>query len=222
MEFFLELVLLFTGIKVNLGGVYIPIVNSGVGLYKEDSNYIYKGGNPDNYVIFNNELWRILSFDNDEIKLIRNNSLGDMPFDKGGNNRWDNSSLNRYFNDNYLSSISDNYKGIVNYVNLISLDEYLKVNSNKLCLGMNLYFVNEGICNKSNYINSIASSNVNNVIWTSTFDDDAGGVYYVGNTYFPDINPSYSKIGVVPVVTLDNNIKLFGNGTLHKPFKIIL
>lgn len=55
------------------------VVDSGDGLYKdtyEEGRYIYKGANPNNYIIFNNETWRILSVENDEsIKIIRNNII---------------------------------------------------------------------------------------------------------------------------------------------------
>ena len=38
-------------------------VTSGDGLYKdtyETGRYVYKGANPNNYITFNNELWRII------------------------------------------------------------------------------------------------------------------------------------------------------------------
>ena len=51
----------------------------GDGLYKdkyEDGRYIYRGENPSNYIIFNNELWRIIALENDgTIKIIKNNIL---------------------------------------------------------------------------------------------------------------------------------------------------
>lgn len=52
----------------------IEIVTSGDGLYKdeyEEGKYIYRGTSPKNYIRFNDENWRILSFESDEtIKLI--------------------------------------------------------------------------------------------------------------------------------------------------------
>ena len=50
------------------------VVDSGDGLYKdiyEEGRYFYKGANPNNYIKFNNELWRILSVEADgTIKII--------------------------------------------------------------------------------------------------------------------------------------------------------
>lgn len=61
---------------------------SGDGLYadiNEDGKCIYKGKNPSNYITFNNELWRIISIEsNNTIKIIRNESIGEMPFDSIG------------------------------------------------------------------------------------------------------------------------------------------
>ncbi len=62
------------------------VVSSGDGLYKdkyEENIYTYRGANPNNYVNFNNELWRIISIDGDNntIKILKNNSLGNMSYD---------------------------------------------------------------------------------------------------------------------------------------------
>ncbi len=52
----------------------------------EDGRYIYKGANPNNYITFNDEKWRILSLEKDgTIKIIRNEILSSM-------NAWDTSN----------------------------------------------------------------------------------------------------------------------------------
>ena len=51
------------------------IVNKDSGLYKVNNKYIFKG-NPNNYIIFNEELWRIVSLEEDgTIKIVRNELL---------------------------------------------------------------------------------------------------------------------------------------------------
>ena len=61
---------------------------SGDGLYKdiyEEGRCIYKGTNPNNYILFNDELWRIISLEQDNtIKIIKNDILIDMNFDTHG------------------------------------------------------------------------------------------------------------------------------------------
>ena len=62
------------------------IVTSGDGLYKdvyEDGRYIYRGANPNNYITFNNELWRIIAKEKDgTYKIIRNETLPARAFDE--------------------------------------------------------------------------------------------------------------------------------------------
>ena len=78
--------------KGNIVKKYIDITNNlvtdGDGLYKdvyEDGAYVYRGSNPNNYIYFNNELWRIISVEGDgTYKIIRNEVLGNMPFDEAG------------------------------------------------------------------------------------------------------------------------------------------
>lgn len=61
---------------------------SGDGLYEdiyEEGRCIYKGINPNNYITFNNETWRIISLEQDNtIKIIKNDILIDMKFDTHG------------------------------------------------------------------------------------------------------------------------------------------
>ena len=64
------------------------VINSGDGIYKdqyEDNRYIYRGSNPDNYITFNHETWRIISVESDEtLKIIRNQNIGNILFDSKG------------------------------------------------------------------------------------------------------------------------------------------
>ena len=82
------LVLKHNKTEVEIGGQKVAIVKSGDGLYKDgyiSDRYIYRGANPDNYVSFNNELWRIVSVDgNGNIQIIRNELLNNKPFDSKG------------------------------------------------------------------------------------------------------------------------------------------
>ena len=46
-----------------------------------DQNIRYYGANPNNYVSFNNELWRIIGVFGDNVKLVRSESLGSISWD---------------------------------------------------------------------------------------------------------------------------------------------
>lgn len=95
-----------------------------------DKNLRYVGANPNNYVYFNNELWRIIGvFNNTEdkyeiktsrVKLVRNDTIGSFSMDitdssiNGGYgvNNWSTTNLAYNLNNSYLySKIGDGYTG---------------------------------------------------------------------------------------------------------------
>ena len=63
----------------SIGGQNVEVVTSGDGLYEdqyETGRYIYRGSNPDNYIQFNNELWRIVAKETDgTYKIVRGELL---------------------------------------------------------------------------------------------------------------------------------------------------
>lgn len=104
--------------QIIVGGQEVEIVDSGDGLYKDEyeyGKYTYKGANPNNYITFNNETWRIISISpSGLIKIMRNESIGNMAWDTKFSNDWNQSStLKSYLNDDYLNSITINKDKIV-------------------------------------------------------------------------------------------------------------
>ena len=69
-----------------IGEQEVEIVTMGDGLYEdsyEDGRLIYRGQNPNNYIMFNDELWRIIAKETDgTYKIIRNDVLEDRTFDE--------------------------------------------------------------------------------------------------------------------------------------------
>ena len=89
----------------------------GEGLKKDntsDANIRYYGSNPNNYVRFNNELWRIIGVFGNNVKLIRSESLGNLSWDSSestinsgwGVNEWSQSDLKNYLNTMYYGGTS--------------------------------------------------------------------------------------------------------------------
>lgn len=60
------------------------VVTEGDGLYEdEEGKCVFKGKNPNNYIRFNNELWRVISLEKDgTIKIMRNESTISQAFDE--------------------------------------------------------------------------------------------------------------------------------------------
>ena len=79
-----------------------------------DQNIRYYGANPNNYVRFNNELWRIIGVFGNNVKLIRSESLGNLSWDSSestinsgwGVNEWSQSDLKNYLNTMYYGGTS--------------------------------------------------------------------------------------------------------------------
>ena len=79
-----------------------------------DQNIRYYGSNPNNYVSFNNELWRIIGVFGNNVKLIRSEKLGDLAWDSSassinsgwGVNEWSQADLQVYLNKMYYGGTS--------------------------------------------------------------------------------------------------------------------
>ena len=87
-----------------------------------DPNIRYYGSNPNNYVRFNNELWRIIGVFGNNVKLIRSESLGDLSWDSSassvnggwGVNEWSQADLQVYLNKMYYGGTSVTCYGSTN------------------------------------------------------------------------------------------------------------
>ena len=79
-----------------------------------DQNIRYYGSDPNNYVSFNNELWRIIGVFGNNVKLVRSEKLGDLSWDSSessvnggwGVNEWSQADLKNYLNTMYYDGTS--------------------------------------------------------------------------------------------------------------------
>ncbi len=98
-----------------VSGLYAYDASSN-GLEKDttnDANIRYVGANPNNYVEFNGEAWRIIGVFGSNLKLVRDDILTTYSFDNKttaqgietdyGTNDWTNSYLREFLNDYYFS-----------------------------------------------------------------------------------------------------------------------
>ena len=88
------------------------------------TDYRYIGSDPNNYVTFNNETWRIIGVFNvddgtgkmeQRLKLIRDESIGRYFWNSNKTNDWPNATLNTFLNsgDYFTNSLGDIAKGMV-------------------------------------------------------------------------------------------------------------
>ncbi len=88
-----------------------------------DNNVRYMGANPNNYVRFNNELWRIIGvFDvastyggptEKRLKIIRDEPIGNMAWDSNNTNDWSKASSQTHLNGTYFNSLTSEAKGLI-------------------------------------------------------------------------------------------------------------
>lgn len=104
-----------TARKDNLSQYIIDNVGTtqGTGQIVNENGYRYEGKDPNNYILFNNELWRIIGvFDSSThgqsnqklTKIIRNDSIGSYAWHKSNTNDWGAASLNTILNTYYYNS----------------------------------------------------------------------------------------------------------------------
>ena len=80
-----------------------------------DSNLRYVGSDPDNYVWFNNELWRIIGLFDGQPKIIRNDNYStSLAWDTNEGTDWSNASLKNELNETFLSEIETISKSYIN------------------------------------------------------------------------------------------------------------
>ena len=87
--------------------------NQDILAYDDYGNLRYIGANPNNYVLFNDELWRIIGVFSEDthgmsgqklVKLIRSESLGNnILWDSSNTNDWSTASLQTALNNDYLN-----------------------------------------------------------------------------------------------------------------------
>ena len=108
--------------KVYLNNNVISLAGKtvGTGEVVNENGYRYEGKNPDNYIKFNNEMWRIIGvFDATShgqtglnlTKIIRSDSIGGYAWDKSNVNIWPNSSLYNLLNTYYYNSTNGQDSG---------------------------------------------------------------------------------------------------------------
>ena len=101
--------------KTNLNDYIISLAGTtqGTGQVVNENGYRYEGKNPNNYIWFNNEYWRIIGvFDSGShgqsnknlVKIIRDDVLDGLAWDKSNTNNWNTSSLKPLLNGAYYNA----------------------------------------------------------------------------------------------------------------------
>ena len=92
----------------------------GEGLKKDntpDQNIRYYGANPNNYVSFNNELWRIIGVFGNNVKLVRSEKLGDLSWDSSDSAINNGYGINQWGESTYEDGTTYEGSDLMQYLN---------------------------------------------------------------------------------------------------------
>ena len=92
----------------------------GVGLKNDntsDQNIRYYGSNPNNYVSFNNELWRIIGVFGNNVKLVRSETLGKLSWDSSESTINNGNGINQWGESTYEDGTSYPGSDLMQYLN---------------------------------------------------------------------------------------------------------
>ena len=190
-----------------------------------ENNYYFTGNNPNNYLSYSNRIWRIISIDQDSIKLITEDNQTTLTW--GINNDYQTSYINNWLNNTnekrgiFVNSLNDyEYylmkkntcideitadnitcnKYVEDYVGLLSVKEYLTAGGENSYLNNHTYFWTSNISN-------------DNKVW---YIFNEGGI---NNESKNEI--SYYSYGVRPTVNIKSNLEyISGKGTIDNPYII--
>jgi len=203
----------------------LTTVNNGL-VKNDDGSYVYKGFVDDNYLVYDNRLYRMISIDQGgAIKIVSEDSI--MNFFLENADSFQNTTLHKFLNDNNGEKSGIFVDEILidgNYIvaSTICTDKADKLNNigcsviyEKSFVGLLSLFDYEQAGGASSYLNNQTN------FWLSNCNDN-GAFWFVNETGNLSISASILVAqGVRPVLTLSYNVKsLSGDGTKNNPYVI--
>lgn len=191
------------------------IVYEGDGLYISSGNYIYKGNVDNNYLKFNNMLWRILRINVDNsIELILDDYIALLPWNSEVKN-FSESEIKDYLNNEFLNNLDKDYLAKVDYCEE-KIDDLSKIS----CTNKN-YDNYVKLLDITNFLNSVKNKKSylvkdEEIFWLA--DSGSNKVWHTNsiNVSQSDSNTFYE---IRPVIKLKNTTYYTkGDGTKDNPY----
>lgn len=208
--------------KLNNKGSVIRKVNVvnelGKAIKKElGEDKYYKGLNPNNYIYFSNMLFRILSIDDNKVRIVAERDISNVNYD--GIEEWF-----KYFDSNLTNSakrliIKNKYCNMKVDSNSINSTECSSYGDKKKYGLLSITDINNTFDNLENYLM------LNTITWTSDIVDDSKSYTFrdvnivSGNKYYGFVNSH--NFGVRPVITISGkNLIVNGDGSFQNPYRM--
>lgn len=198
------------------------VVSSGDGLYEDSDSYVFKGTNPNNYLSFNNKLWRIISIDKETkfVKIMSTTSVGEG-YQENGVIPYLNASYETDYNSERRKLISTNSKWNTGVIDSTST----KVNIIKSLEKQQNSYYTVGLLSMSDYLNSFIGDNsyLKNGTYFLSNKTSSDNLWILNNNSLVAVQPSNSPVSckIYPVIYLNLNARISeGNGSQLTPYKI--
>lgn len=224
-------------------------VENNDGLYLdslEENRYIYRGKEPNNYIKLGDEIFRIISIENNNsLKVIKEENIGKIVYDENNSKNWEKpTTLNTFLNETYYNEISFDKTIIIDYswpIGIITqnnedLTEQISKEKEKTWVGkIALASVSDAIkanlnteqCGNLSLTNANSTTCLNtnwmynvNASWLLQTDSTFVFIIYQAGQLGRD-GATRNTIYVRPSFFLKADIKLKGYGTKTTPYKIV-
>lgn len=201
---------------------------------KNDNSYRYVGSNPNNYIKFNNEVYRIIGVIGGRVKIIRTNTINQV-YSTDGFNDYDLSTVNSYVNTTFYNGLTNKdlidtttwYAGGISKDIRADADEILDNEFINLGVTINAYvglpYITDYIyANPTNAITSTDNWLYTLNMWFMTRDSsgETNAFYLQSGEVLATLEVTNSKV-IRPTFFLKNNVKYVkGNGTSASPYEV--
>ena len=191
-------------------------VYEGSGLYSNETGYVYKGEIENNYLKYNNMLWRILKINTDgTIVIVLEDSMTQLPWNNKSTNYKD-SDIHKYLNNDFLNQLDKSY--LVKYsfcedsVESLANISCEKKNSDSYVSLLDISSFLNSIVDKKTYL----VDGWDTIFWLNNYSNDKVWHTNEVNVSQSDANNFYQ---VRPVVKLKSTIAyVSGDGTKENPY----
>lgn len=193
-----------------------PVVYEGNGLYMSGGEYVYKGKDVNNYLVYSNMLWRIIKTNTDgTIDIVLDEYINSLPWANRAKNYLE-SDVHKYLNEYFIKYLD---KDLLAYTSICkdevnNLKEFSCINRNEENY-VRLLSVNEFLNSKTD---DTYLSSEKDTLWLSSVSNDK--TWQINGLNLSLANPNRA-LGIKPVVKIKAGVPLIsGDGSKENPYLI--
>lgn len=193
------------------------------GFHQEKDGYLFKGIVDNNYVVFSNQVFRIMKvYNNNSVKIITENTQGTLIY--GDSSSYKDSNLYNFLNKTTKKNSGTFYDSVASPTTLLTQTKWcettLTSNDAKCSKEKKDYVTTLSTIDYANALGKNSYLNTGKNVWLSDVDKDNNNLY-INSDGDVDITTNYEGYGVRAIITLAKNITITkGSGTKGDPYVI--